>query len=188
MAKVGNNIVTTGLSGKLGNLLVFRNRAGKTIVSQAPGERKGEWTDAQLKHRARFQEAIIYAKSAIADETTKEAYKTAADNGQSAFNVAVADFMNAPHIDEIDMSSYTGEPGGYIQVRAVDDFQVAEVSVSILNADGSEVEKGMAELVPGNSWWKYSATAKNDTLQNDKIIIRVSDIPGNLTEMEKEIE
>jgi hypothetical protein len=31
MAKVGNNIVTTGLSGKLGNLIVFRIRGGKTV-------------------------------------------------------------------------------------------------------------------------------------------------------------
>jgi hypothetical protein len=36
MAKVGDNIVTTGLSGKLGNLIVFRNRGGKTIVAKAP--------------------------------------------------------------------------------------------------------------------------------------------------------
>ncbi len=39
MAKVGNNIVTTGLSGKLGNLIVFRNRGGKTIVSKTPRSR-----------------------------------------------------------------------------------------------------------------------------------------------------
>jgi len=33
MAKVGNNIVTTGLSGKLGNQIVFRNRGGETVSS-----------------------------------------------------------------------------------------------------------------------------------------------------------
>jgi hypothetical protein len=31
MATVGNNIVPTGLSGKLGNLIVFRNLGGKTV-------------------------------------------------------------------------------------------------------------------------------------------------------------
>jgi hypothetical protein len=36
MAKVGNNIVTTGLSGKLGNLIVFRNRGGKTVNPISP--------------------------------------------------------------------------------------------------------------------------------------------------------
>ncbi|MCE5345752.1 MAG: hypothetical protein LLG13_05605 [Bacteroidales bacterium] len=40
MVKVGDNIVTTGLSGKLGNLIVFCNRGGKTIVAKAPKRNK----------------------------------------------------------------------------------------------------------------------------------------------------
>jgi hypothetical protein len=31
MAKVGNNTITRGLRGKLGNLIVFRNLGGKTV-------------------------------------------------------------------------------------------------------------------------------------------------------------
>lgn len=36
MAESKNNIITYGLSGKIGNILVFSQRNGKTIVSQAP--------------------------------------------------------------------------------------------------------------------------------------------------------
>lgn len=36
MAKAGDNIVTAGLGGKLGNLIVFRNLSGKTYVAKAP--------------------------------------------------------------------------------------------------------------------------------------------------------
>jgi hypothetical protein len=171
----------------LGDLIVFRNRGGKTIVSQAPKKSTQEWSEAQEKHRLRFQEAVLYAKGAIVDAATKEAYKTAASNGQTAYNVAVADFMNAPQIDEIDVSSYTGQLGSYIRIRATDDFRVAEVSVTILNVDGTEVEKGLAELQTGGIWWKYTATIVNESLQGDKIVIRVSDLPGNLTEENKEI-
>lgn len=187
MAKVGDNIVTTGLSGKLGNLLVFRNRGGKTIVSKAPGKRQTEWSEAQLQHRLRFQEAVLYAKNAMANPATKEAYQAAAEEGESAYNVAVADFLNAPYINEIDVSHYNGQIDSYIQVRAVDDFNVAEVSVTILNEDGSEVERGSAILQPGNIWWKYTATVKNDSLSGDKIVVRVYDIPSNLTEQEKKL-
>lgn len=187
MAKVGDNIVTTGLSGKLGNLIVFRNRAGKTIVSKAPKKKQTEWSEAQEKHRLRFQEAVLYAKNAIANPTTKEAYQAAAKDGETAYNVAVADFLNAPYINEIDVSKYNGQPGSYIQVRAVDDFKVAEVSVIILNDDGTEVEQGLAVQQTGNIWWRYTTTATNESLAGDKIIIRVSDIPGNLTEQEKEV-
>ncbi len=47
MAKVGDDIVRTGLSGKLGNFIMFRNRGGKTYVSKAPKRQDAEWTEAQ---------------------------------------------------------------------------------------------------------------------------------------------
>lgn len=185
MAKVGDNIVTTGLSGKLGDLIVFRIRGGKTYVSKAPRERTGEPSEAQKLHQAKFQEAVLYARGAIADPATKAAYEASAEGGQNAYNVAVADFFNAPHIDEIDVSNYTGQPGSFIRIRAVDDFNVAEVTVTIQSGDGSEVESGAAQSSIGDIWWHYTATANNESLEGDKIIIRVSDVPGNITEEEK---
>lgn len=187
MAKVGDNIVTTGLSGKLGNLIVFRNRGGKTYVAKAPKKKQTEWSEAQEQHRLKFQEAVLYAKNAIADEATKEVYQASAEEGKSAYNVAVADFLNAPNINEIDVSKYTGQPNSYIQVRAVDDFMVKEVTVTIQNSDGTVVESGVAVQQAGGIWWRYTATTTNASLAGDKIIIRVSDIPGNLTEQEKAI-
>ena len=187
MAKVGDNIVTTGLSGKLGDLIVFRIRDGKTIVSKAPKKGTTEVSEAQGQQRLKFQEAVLYAKSAIADEAQKEKYKASAENGQNAYNVAVADFLSAPHISEIDVSNYTGQPDSYIRVRAVDDFEVKEVSVSIRNADGTELEGGPAILQDGNIWWRYTATTVNESPEGNKIIVRVTDVPGNLTEQEKEI-
>lgn len=56
-------------------------------------------------------------------------------------NVAVADFFNAPNIQEIDVSAYTGQIGSVIRVRATDDFNVNDVFVHITNADGSLVEE-----------------------------------------------
>lgn len=90
-----------------------------------------------------------------------------------------------PHINEIDLSHYTGQPDSYIQVRAVDDFEVKEVTVTIQNSDGTEVESGAAVLQEGSIWWRYTATATNESLEGDKITVRVSDIPGNLSEQEE---
>ncbi len=139
MAKVGNNILTHGLSGMVGDLIVFRQRDGKTIVSSKP-EHHGPMSEAQLQHIQKFQEAVIYAKSVLGDPEKRDAYKHAAKQGQSAYNVALADFLKAPHIEEIDVSGYNGQPGSRIRVRAVDDFKVAEVSVVIQDADGKELE------------------------------------------------
>ena len=45
MAKSENNVLTHGMSGKIGDLLVFRNVNGKTIVSKAPAKPKGELSE-----------------------------------------------------------------------------------------------------------------------------------------------
>lgn len=182
MAKVGKNIITQGLSGMLGDQLVFRIRGGKTIVSKAPVKTDTPLSESQKHHKRRFQEAVLYAKSVIAIPESKEAYQSEAKDGQSAYNVAVADFLNAPQIDEIDVSQYTGQSGSVILVRAVDDFDVAEVSVEITNADGELVEEGQAIEEMGGLQWKYTATTANGDISGDKITIRVSDVPGNLSE------
>ena len=186
MAKVGNNILTHGLSGMVGDLIVFRQRDGKTIVSSKP-EHHGPMSEAQLQHIQKFQEAVIYAKSVLGDPEKRDAYKHAAKQGQSAYNVALADFLKAPHIEEIDVSGYNGQPGSRIRVRAVDDFKVAEVSVVIQDADGKELEHGKAECTVNGLDWIYTTTVLNDHLTDDKIIVRVSDTPGHLVESSKVI-
>jgi hypothetical protein len=45
IAKVGDNIVNTGFSEKLGNLILFRNHGGKTIVAKAPKKKQTEWSE-----------------------------------------------------------------------------------------------------------------------------------------------
>jgi hypothetical protein len=181
MAKVGNNVLTHGLHGKIGDLIVFRVRNGETIVGAKP-EHAGPPTEAMLKHRELFQEAVLYAKSAMADPDKKAAYDAAKKPGESAYNVAVADFLKAPHIEEIDVSLYAGQPGDKIRVRAVDDFKVAEVTVTVDAADGTPIESGSAVQNTNGLDWTYTATTANTAPNGCKIVVRVSDVPGKLVE------
>jgi hypothetical protein len=185
MAKVGRNVVTTKLSGKLGDLIVFRTRGNRTYVASAPQKKDREPTQNQKEHQQHFQEAIVYGKGVIADPNLKATYQEAAGENQSAFNVAVADFMSAPQIEEIDLSNYHGNPGDTIRVRAVDDFMVVQVAVSIFNGDSSLVEEGTAVKQPNEIDWVYTTKEQNSNLTGDKIVIRVSDMPGNITSQEK---
>ena len=41
MAKSAKNIILHGAKGKIGDQIVIRQRGGQTILSQAPGTRKG---------------------------------------------------------------------------------------------------------------------------------------------------
>ena len=45
MAESKKNIITHGMSGKVGDIIVFSQRHGKTIVSKAP-TRKAELSDS----------------------------------------------------------------------------------------------------------------------------------------------
>ncbi len=180
MAESKDNIITHGLSGKVGDIIVFSQRNGKTIVSRSP-KRKSEMTDKQKEHLEKFQKAVIYAKAALQNPTTKQMYDKAAakKKGVNSYNIAVADLMNAPKIEQIDLSAYAGQIGDVIKVKAYDDFAVKEVTIEIQNADGALVEKGNA--VDNGLEWVYTATVNNPNLLGDKIIVRATDNPNNLT-------
>ena len=188
MAESKNNIVTHGLSGKVGDLIVFRSRGGKTFVSAAPRKSTNELTEAQKAHQKRFQEATIYAKIATTDPDTKVDYEKAAKaKGIAAYNVAVADFLKAPDIVEINLSQYTGNIGDTIAITVNDNFNVKKVTVDINNADGTTVESSEATADLSGKMWIYTAQVANASLDGDKITIRAYDLPGNVTQEEKEL-
>ena len=186
MAKSRNNVVTYGLSGKVGDLLVFRQLDGQTVVSKPP-QHSGKVSDRQKAHRRRFQEAVFYAKEAIATPELAELYATGAKKGKKPYTVAVADFLNAPDIDEVNLSAYHGAVGDTIQVNASDDFEVKNVTIKIVNASGATLEEGVAVHKVGN-WWTYTATTEVNDLAGSKIIVSAFDIPGNVTREESTID
>ncbi|MDR2774850.1 MAG: hypothetical protein LBC19_08935 [Tannerella sp.] len=183
MAKSKRNPVTFGLSGKLGDLLVFRQVGGQTIVSMVPEPSKTV-SEKQAAHRRRFQQAVLYAKPAVESPETGEKYKAAAKKGQTPINVAVADFFNAPDIENIDLTEYAGNEGDKIRITVSDDFAVKYVKVRISNADGSLVEEGEAVKELGDVWI-YTAIRNNESLEGDKIVITASDLPGNIVRDEQ---
>jgi hypothetical protein len=188
MAKVKkSNVVMYGVSGKIGGLLIFRQmKGGKTVVAKIPDRSESDNpSESQVKQRKRFQQAVLYGKGAIGNPETGELYKkAAAKQNRQAFNVAVADYFNAPDIDAIDVSEYTGNVGDKISISASDDFMVKAVKVSIINSDGSLVEEGDATHIAGNLW-EYIATQQNDNIEGDKIVVSASDLPGNITDAEE---
>jgi hypothetical protein len=181
MAEVKNNIVTHGVSGKLGEMIVFRQVNGKTIMAMAP-KQTGKYSDKQLEAKRRFQSAVIYGKAATADPLVKAEYeKGKGGKFTSAYQVAVADFLVAPDIQEVNLKEYKGNVGDVITIRVTDDFKVDEVTVSIHNPDGVLVEEGKAVQLLGGVDWTYKATVKNESLAGDKITITAYDMPGNET-------
>jgi hypothetical protein len=174
MAKIQNNVVMHGASGKLGNQIVFRQgKGGQMIVSVRPAGGR-TFNPTQLAHQDAFRKAIAYAKSA----KDEDIYLTKAQGTTlSAFNAAVADWFGKPEVLEIDITAWTGAIGDIIRVKAQDDTQVAKVHVQIVNGI-AVVEQGDAVAVDG-LWWEYTTTTTIASVTTAKVKATAQDLPGN---------
>jgi hypothetical protein len=189
MAESSKNLATEGLRGQVGNFVFRRRKAdGKIFVSRHPGDQEVESSEAQKATRVKFQQATIYGRFAVSDPQIKAEYQAAAKPGQHAYNVAVADFFHAPDIEEVDLSSYSGQVGNEIRIKATDDFGVQQVSVRIENADATLVEEGQAILSSDGLLWIYTATAANESMSGDKITVTATDRARNISREEQSME
>ena len=111
--------------------------------------------------RERFREAALYGKMVMADAETKALYVDAAkDKGKPVFSLTIADFFNAPSVDEVDLSAYSGVVGDEIIIMASDDFDVQGVEVALSDEAGNPIESGIAVENPADSGrWLYTTTA-----------------------------
>lgn len=187
MAKVKLNPILEQISGKIGDL-VFRRYGDETIISQNPDRSGIVPSAAQLAARERFREAALYGKIVMADPETKALYTDAAKTkGQPVFSLTVADFFNAPAVNEVDLSAYSGAIGDEIIIIARDDFEVLDVAVNLSESDGSLIENGAAVETPADSGrWIYTTTASVATGTTVRIAVTASDRPGGLGTAEEE--
>ena len=187
MAKVKLNPILEQIRGKVGDL-VFKRYGEEVVLSRLPDFEGVEPTEAQLAQRERFRQAALYGKMVMADPETKAIYEEAAKaKGKPMFSLTVADFFNAPSVDEVDVSEYNGMAGDEIVVRASDDFDVVGVSVAVTQADGTAIEEGVATETPAKSGrWVYTATAAVETGTTVRIAVTATDRPGGVAEVEEE--
>lgn len=120
----------------------------------------------------------------MADPDQKAAYEQAAKaKGKPVFSLTVADFFNAPVLDEVDLSEYSGAAGDPIVIRAYDDFKVARLLVTVSDSEGQEIESWQAvETPPASGRWVYTASENAAQGITVRIAVTASDQPGGTTE------
>lgn len=178
MAKVKLNPIVEQLRGQVGEL-VFRRTFGKVVVGRKADTEDREPSAGQLEVRERFRQAAVYGRVALADAAARKLYEdAAAKKGKPVFSMVMADFLNAPSIDEVDVSEYTGAAGSSISIRTEDDFMIDKVAVSISDVDGAQLEAGDAALEPSGRW-VYAATSTVPAGTNVRISVTVTDRPGS---------
>ncbi|CAN5384595.1 hypothetical protein BH10BAC4_BH10BAC4_21870 [soil metagenome] len=169
------------LGGMFGESVMARKIRGKLILKNKP-KRKPVTLD---KSKSKFFEASSYGKD-LTDES-KAIYATGINSKmRSAYMVAVSDYLSAPKVGPIDTNDYKGAIGNPIVVKAVDDFMVTRVKVTITDANGNELEAGEAAMLPEKKFfWKYEATVANPVLKGLTITALAYDRAGNNTSFEK---
>ena len=187
MTKLKNHVIVRGgVSGMFGDQVVFREVAGKVVMSNRP-KRSGVLTPHQEATKSRFKQAVMYAKAQVAIPANKAEYATGInDKLTSAYAVAMTDYLKAPKINSIDVSAYKGVVGDRIAINAVDDFKVVSVAVVIKSAAGAVIESGVATLDAGKAEdFSYVATKANAAATGSKVSVTVKDKPGNSVVQEK---
>ena len=185
MAKQSKNIIMRSTRGMLGKQIVFKERAGESYVSAAPGPRKNKpLTTEQEAVQEKFSRCVNYASTALKNADTKKAYAAKATRKQTAYNVAFSDAFFAPKVLGMITTGYTGEMGQQIIVQAQDDFKVKAVKITIHNAANELIETGEAIENADGLNWVYTATQANANLAGTKIVAIATDLPGNEGSME----
>jgi hypothetical protein len=182
MAKVLDNPITEGLSGRLGrSRLQFRKgRNGKTIVALNPVFSEDRVvSDAQLAQQDAFRLATQYAVVA----KDHPVYANLAKGGAAtAYNFAVADYFGEPKVLDIDISNWTGQVGQEIRVRATDDTLVSRVHVMIRvsNATPTVLEEGDAiRSTTDGLLWVYTTKTAISMNPGTRLDVMAYDLPGN---------
>jgi len=166
MARVRRNALIDGLSGMIGDQLVFRTlRDGRTIVCAKPDFSKRVLSADQKAHHAKFKQAAAYARHAARSEPLYA--QLAAGTMKTAYNVALADFFHPPVIQGVKWD------GSVVMIHATDDVRVAGVRVTILDEAGMALEQGEALPAQGDTW-RYQAR------QTGIAQVEVWDLAGNV--------
>ncbi|MCY1505548.1 hypothetical protein D9M68_397670 [compost metagenome] len=188
MAKSENNEIMHGARGKVGKLLVFRNYYGQTIISRNGRRKKSTIpSEEQTLVKERFKEGVIYAKGVLQDQVLSNFYRPYAKDGVRIYNLALADFCKPPQIKSINTEQYQGNAGDRITIRAVDNFKVVSVSLTIWAADGTLIESGIAIQLANQVDWAYTTTQSNPGLNGTTIKAKAIDTPGNITFFSQEV-
>jgi hypothetical protein len=179
MGKVNPNNAVGIIEGRVGDLIFVKYADGRMIVRHRP-VREAPFTAGEVASQSHFGKAVVYMKNLPAQPAQQAVYKQAARSSRKrACDLAVADFLNPPVINDIDLSSYTGKTGETISVVAIDDFEVATVCLTLTELNETLIEHGAAVLEPSSSKWLYQAQVSVSSGQTLILHVTAVDRAGN---------
>lgn len=180
MAKVSLNRALTELYGGFDGTM-FRRIYGKIVVSPKPDRSRHTPSPKEAAQIERFRRAALRAKGATPEMRLRYQERARAEN-KPAYAIRVRDYIHPPVIESINLAGYSGLPGDCILVRAHDDFEVRDVTVTIRLPNGAVVESGRAQRSADDGELFYYATTSAPATGSEVIVeAAATDWPGNRT-------
>ena len=131
--------------GMFGKQVVFKIRLGTEYVSAPPNVKENRNPQpAEGANRKSFAEAVTFGKYVVRDPELKAIYAALVTQGQTAYNVAIADARLPPKINSLLTQGYNGQPGSCILVQATDNVRVHRVHVTVSDDAMTLIEEGDA--------------------------------------------
>ena len=101
MARVHNNPLLKGLSGKLADSVVFKQYSYGTVVSGMPVfPKKRKASELQKLRQGYFAEAVKYARSIARHPDKKIAYQATLPEGKSVYHAALQEYLQKKKDEE----------------------------------------------------------------------------------------
>lgn len=170
MAKVENNVLVRGWSGKVGDAVFRQMKDGSTWVSVTPDFSRRKFSKGQKSHQSRFKEAASYARAAAKAQPLYA--ELAKGTTKNAYNIALSDWFNPPVIHRMECRD------GKVWIDASDNVLVTRVRVTVLDEEGKTLEQGEAVQQGSNTgWWEYVTQAEG------KLLAEAWDLAGNKTKL-----
>ena len=95
MALIVNNLITRGMSGRYGKVLVFKQYSGKTVATAYPKPTKKPPTPLQIARRQKFTKAVAMTRLWLKNPNQKQLLEQLADHWDSlsAYHAGIKYFM-----------------------------------------------------------------------------------------------
>lgn len=171
-----------GNSGKIGKKLYQRVVNGKTIVQKCPERKKIKVGPDMPVNNKRFHFAAKWANAIRKNKEVAAQYEAVAKGTNSAYTMAVKDYMTQPVIRSVSSDNYHGRPGERIEIHIDNVIRVKAVKVTIENPDGSVLENDLASPGRFAAEWHYTTHQYNPHLSGTTLCIEAWDLPNHRVE------
>lgn len=172
MPQTNNYIITQQTTEENRDMLVFARKMSLSNIEENVAD------DSTVPYKGqedKVQEAVVYVKMLpTGEQPSAPPTKYGAVTAETHFicNMVVADFLEAPDIEKIDLSAYTGNAKDRIIIKMAAQSKAGKITVTIKKADNSLTETGSALFNETTKEWEYKVAFANVNSTGLKVIIR----------------